>query len=87
MEPADVPEALDEMNEWDAIEDLQNQVDELEKKYKQLQTSLWAAFGSLIALLFILVVRNQNRDDEPEGKPRCASFEAPGWMFTLSLFS
>jgi hypothetical protein len=53
MEPVDGHENLEEMDEWDAIEDLQNQVDELEKKYKQLQTSLWAAFGSLIAFLII----------------------------------
>jgi hypothetical protein len=32
MEPVDDPEVLDEMDEWDAIEDLQNQLEELEKK-------------------------------------------------------
>jgi hypothetical protein len=53
MEPVDAPEVLDEMDEWDAIEDLQNQLEELEKKYRQLRTSLWAAFGSLVALLVI----------------------------------
>jgi uncharacterized coiled-coil protein SlyX len=53
MEPVDAPEELDDMDEWDAIEDLQNQLDNLEKKYKQLQTSLWAASGSLVTLIII----------------------------------